>query len=51
MGVAPLKYIIGISLPFNHSSALISRTGMTGVRSFYTVAGLEYVEVTAGYMA
>jgi len=48
MGVAPLKYITGISLPFNHSSVLISRAGMTGVRSFYAVAGLEYFEMTAG---
>jgi hypothetical protein len=48
MGVAPLKYITGISVPFNHSSALISRVGMTGVRSFYAVAGLEYFGVTAG---
>jgi len=48
MGVAPLKYISGISLPFNHSSALISRTGMTGVSSFYLDAGPEYFEVTGG---
>jgi hypothetical protein len=48
MSGGPLKYIKGISLPFNHPSALISRTGMTGVSSFYSDAGPEYFEVTVG---